>query len=98
MENQKLTREELEQLQEIQQKNNALVQELGQIGLTEINLEKRREGAEKYLEELRAQESTFAKELEEKYGVGSIDIQKGEFIPAPKQEEEVVETVTKTVE
>lgn len=104
MANQKLTREELEKLQEIQQKNSALVQELGQIGLAQINLDKRQENAEAYLDELRKDESSFAKELEDKYGKGSIDLQKGEFIPAEEEataqpvQEPVQETVTKTVE
>lgn len=100
MANQKLTREELEKLQEIQQKNAALIQELGQIGLTQINLEKRQENAEAYLENLRKEESEFAKELEAKYGTGSIDLEKGEFIPSeqPAQAAPAQETVTKTVE
>ena len=97
MANQKLTREELEKLQEIQQKNSALVQELGQIGLAQINLEKRQENAEKYLDGLREEESAFAKELEDKYGTGSIDLEKGEFIPSEKAEEAPA-TETKTVE
>ena len=100
MANQKLTREELEKLQEIQQKNGSLVQELGQIGLAQINLDKRQENAEQYLENLRQEESAFAKELEEKYGTGSIDLEKGEFIPAEGQTApaEVPATETKTVE
>ena len=98
MANQKLTREELEKLQEIQQKNSALVQELGQIGLAQINLEKRQENAEKYLDGLREEESAFAKELEEKYGTGSIDLEKGEFIPSEQKAEEAPATETKTVE
>ena len=97
MANQKLTREELEKLQEIQQKNQALVNELGQIGLAQLNLDKRQENAEAYLENLRKDESAFAKELEEKYGTGSIDLEKGEFIPA-EQPAEAPATETKTVE
>jgi len=98
MANQKLTREELEKLQEIQQKNSALVQELGQIGLAQINLEKRQENAEKYLDGLRDEESAFAKELEDKYGTGSIDLEKGEFIPSEQTVQEAPATETKTVE
>jgi hypothetical protein len=98
MANQKLTREELEKLQEIQQKNSALVQELGQIGLAQINLEKRQENAEKYLDGLREEESAFAKELEDKYGTGSIDLEKGEFIPSEQPAQEAPATETKTVE
>jgi hypothetical protein len=92
MANQKLTQEELNQLQELQQKNAALVQELGQISLNEINLDARKESAETFLAELRQSESDLVKELEDKYGVGSIDLQAGEFIPAPKAEEATTET------
>ena len=95
MANQKLTQEELDKLQEIQQKNAALIQELGQIKLGEINLQKREENAEEYLSNLRKEEGDLAKELEDKYGQGSIDLEKGEFIPAPQ---EAPATETKTVE
>jgi hypothetical protein len=85
MANQKLTQEELQKFQEVQQKNAALVQELGQIGLAQLNLDKRQDNAEKYLDQLREEETAFVKELEDKYGQGSIDLEKGEFIPAPAQ-------------
>ena len=87
MANQKLTQEELNQLQELQQKNAALVQELGSISLAEINLDKRKEKAEEFLAELQQAETDLVKSLEDTYGVGSIDLQAGEFIPAPKTEE-----------
>ena len=96
MANQKLTQEELDKLQDIQQKNAALVQELGSISLGEINISERKGKAKEFLVELRNSEQELAKELEEKYGVGSIDLGKGEFIPAPK--EEAPATETKTVE
>lgn len=87
MANQKLTEEELKGLSELQQKNAALVSELGQIELSNIALEERRENAEKFLADLREEEQTLAKTLEDKYGVGSIDLKEGEFIPAPAQPE-----------
>lgn len=86
MANQKLTQEELDQLQELQRKNAALVNELGTIALAEINLEERKENAEKYLFDLRETEKELAGALEEKYGAGSIDLGAGEFIPAPQPE------------
>lgn len=89
MANQKLSQEELEQLQELQQKNGALVNELGTIALAEINLEERKENAEKYLFDLRETEKELAGTLEEKYGAGSIDLNAGEFIPAPVTDEQV---------
>ena len=86
MANTKLKKEEVEKLQELQQKNNSLVVELGNIELNNIALEERRENAEKFLLELRESEKDLAKELEDTYGVGTIDLTKGEFIPAPTPE------------
>lgn len=93
MANQKLTQEELDKLQELSQKNSALINELGNISLIEINLESRKEAASKFLGELREEEQELVKSLEDSYGAGSIDLQKGEFIPAPEApaSEDVVE-------
>jgi len=88
MANQKLTQKELDQLQELSKKNAALVQELGTISLSEINLDERKVKAESFLAELRQNETDLVKELEDKYGVGSIDLQAGEFIPAPEAPKE----------
>jgi len=91
MENQKLTQEELQSIGELQQKNNAVVAELGQIELARMATESRRANAESYLEELRKEEEEFGKTLSDKYGSGSIDLENGEFIPAPEATEEVAE-------
>jgi len=81
MENTKLTVEEIEKLQEIQRKNAAVATELGNLEITKIQLESRREEIVKYFNELKDQEQVFGKELSEKYGNGTIDLEKGEFIP-----------------
>jgi hypothetical protein len=91
MANQKLTQDELDKLQELQQKNAALVNELGGISLAEINISERKEGATKFLAELRESEKELVDALEEAYGIGSIDLKNGEFIPAPKEEKGVEE-------
>ena len=86
METKKLTTEEIQRITELQQKNNALATELGQIELIKLNLQLRREAAEKFLEELRSEEQELGKELTDKYGSGSINLETGEFIPNPTQE------------
>ena len=98
MANIKLKEEEVKKLQELQQKNNSLVVELGNIELNNIALEERRENAEKFLVDLKESEKELAKELEEAYGVGTIDLVKGEFIPAPAQEEAPAEKTSETKE
>ena len=82
----KLTTEEIQRITELQKKNNALATELGQIELIKLNLQLRREAAEKFLEELRSEEQELGKELTDKYGSGSINLETGEFVPNPTQE------------
>ena len=90
MENQKLTEDELQKIGELQQKNNAVVSELGQIELIKMNVEARRQAAEKYLAELREEEEGLGKDLSDKYGSGSINLETGEFVPAPEEAAEEV--------
>ena len=82
----KMTAEEIEKFQSIQQKNNLVVNELGAIELVNLQIERRRTEAMNFLTSLREEEQAFGKELSEKYGDGSIDLEKGEFIPAPSAE------------
>ena len=86
MENKKLTTEEIQRITELQQKNNTLVTELGQVELIKLNLQLRKESAEKFFEELCSEEQELAKELTDKYGSGSINLETGEFVPNPPQE------------
>ena len=86
MENKKLTQEELSQIETIKQKSQAIVQELGQIELLKVNLKDRKDNALAYLQELKQEEIDLAKALEESYGKGTIDLEKGEFIPFEEQE------------
>jgi hypothetical protein len=86
-ENKKLTQDELEQVQQLQQKNNAIVGELGQIELAKLSIDNQRKSVEAFIEEVRQEEKILAERLEKKYGKGSINLQQGEFIPAPDQSE-----------
>jgi hypothetical protein len=86
MENSKLTTEEVEKLQEIQQKNAAVASELGNLEITKLQVEARKAEVVEFFNKLKEEEQAFGKELSEKYGNGSIDLEKGEFIPAPSAE------------
>lgn len=79
----KLSKEELEGIQKIQERSESLIKELGQISLAKINLKERKSKADKFLEDLKRDEYLFAKELEAKYGKGSINMLTGEFVPLP---------------
>lgn len=85
MENKKLSQEELQKLAELQENNRAIVREFGEIALIRLSIEEREANAKTYLSELRKTEQEFGKELSDKYGNGSIDLNAGEFIPAPEQ-------------
>ena len=94
MANQKLSQEELQRIEEIQNRMQAVKTELGQLALAEIDLKNRRVNVENYLTQTQELETSLVKDLEENYGKGSIDIQNGEFIPLQvKTEKEVVPTV-----
>ena len=88
----KLTRKELDTLKEIQQKNAAVVNELGNLEVTKLQLEARKIEIIKFYNDLKEEESTFGQTLSEKYGVGTINIDKGEFIPSETEPE--TETAT----
>lgn len=95
MANQKLSKEELGKIEEIQKRVQAVKVELGNVGLAEIDLKTRKANIEQYLTETQEQEAEVVKELEEKYGKGSIDLKNGEFIPSEEVKEEEVVTEVK---
>jgi hypothetical protein len=47
-----------------------------------LQVEARREELTAFYTQVKEDERTFGKELSEKYGDGTIDIEKGEFLPA----------------
>lgn len=78
----KLSDQEVKQIKVVQDNRQKVINELGQIKLAELNLEKRLENAETTLEELQQQENELAKYMETKYGNGVIDMDTGEFTPS----------------
>ena len=78
----KLTEEEVKQIKVVQDNRQKVINELGQIKLAELNLDKRLESAETTLDQLQQQENELAKYMETKYGNGVIDIDTGEFTPS----------------
>jgi hypothetical protein len=75
----KLQQEEIDALLDIQKKNKIVLEEFGKISILEIDLDNRRERAEKFLTDLRSAEDQLARALEDKYGKGTVNIDKGEF-------------------
>lgn len=80
MENKVLTQEEIQSLKSIQQNQTNLVQTLGtveyRLQLLELDKQNLKAEIQKQIEE----ETKIGKQLQEKYGDGNIDLEKGEFI------------------
>jgi len=77
----KLTKEEVDQLSQIKSSTERVVNEFGQISISEESLKQRKSRELEFLDQLKAQENQLAKTLEDKYGKGSVNIDSGEFIP-----------------
>lgn len=81
MEPKKLTEEELNSLKDLQQRSGQIAQQLGSFEIQRLNLEAQRTVAEEAFAELRNEELKISQELFDKYGNGSLNLEKGEFIP-----------------
>lgn len=71
-----LTQEEVTQLKDVQQKRSNLAE---QFGLLEIQYESQKQILVSRLNQLSQFEEQLGKQLQEKYGNGTINIEKGEF-------------------
>ena len=81
MEKQVLTQEEIQSLKSIQSNQSLLIEQLGlleyKIQILELEKQKLKQTLQNQIEE----EEKIGKQLQQKYGDGSIDLEKGEFIP-----------------
>ena len=81
MEKQVLTQEEIQSLKTIQSNQTLLIEQLGlleyKIQILELEKQKLKQTLQNQIET----EEQIGKQLKQKYGDGSIDLEKGEFIP-----------------
>ena len=82
MEKQVLTQEEIQKLTELKSQFNGLVNVVGNIEIQIMDLQLKKEQLKSNLQNLQQQEIAIAKELEDKYGQGSISLETGEFLPS----------------
>ena len=86
---QKFTSEELEQIKTLRDQNREIVQSFGQLEMeilltkkrVEVLTEEKEKTISKY-EKLQEEEQNLVKQLNTKYGAGTVDIVSGEFTPA----------------
>tara|TARA_B110000967_G_C18357163_1_gene304140 strand:+ start:223 stop:474 length:252 start_codon:yes stop_codon:yes gene_type:complete len=76
----KLLQEELQKLKDFQRSENEITFSLGQIELRKVFLEKDKKNLQNQYQSLLQDQEKTGKELQEKYGEGNIDLEKGEFI------------------
>jgi hypothetical protein len=76
----KLSEEELTILREYQKQQNSITFDLGQVDIQKAFLEGQRSSILDGLADLQEKANKTAKELQEKYGEGNIDLETGEFI------------------
>ena len=87
----KLLPEELNKITDIRKNYFNIQNAIGQIQLSRLNFDKQFENLGKQEEEVLEEyaktqeaEKEFVQNLQEKYGMGTLDIANGEFVPAPK--------------
>jgi hypothetical protein len=79
METIKLSPEELENLNGINEGYASIITSLGRIELEKLSLEKQRQNLTLQFEKLQAEEQDMAAILTKKYGDGNINLDSGEF-------------------
>ena len=80
METKVLTQDELQLLKSIQEKRLQLTEQFGIIEMRVQELELQKELLKEELKKLRQEELTTGQTLQQKYGDGTINLEKGEFI------------------
>jgi hypothetical protein len=79
METKVLTQDELQQIKDIQQDKSVLVEQFGIIEYSIQDLEQQKQSLKSALSDLKQKEIDLGKMLQEKYGDGTINVEKGEF-------------------
>lgn len=80
METKVLTQEEITQLKTIQQNRYSIIDKFGTIEIQFQELESIKQKLKLEYEQLKQKEEVLGKQLQDKYGDGTINLEKGEFI------------------
>jgi len=81
MEKKVLSEEEMNQLTDLRSRFQLLTQNVGNTEIQILSLELQKEAYMDELKSIKEQELVLAKELEEKYGQGTVSLESGEFLP-----------------
>ena len=76
-----LTEIEIENIKKVRENFQILVNNVGDVEIAIMNLNKRKRKFEKELEIIQEKENKIAIDLEKKYGKGNISLETGKFTP-----------------
>ena len=79
---QSFTEEELKELRELKYEMDQIVMQFGQVEINKIKLNEAESLLKKQLSDLEKKETSIAKKLSNKYGIGSINLESGTFTPS----------------
>ena len=77
-----LEKDEISKIQELKERLNTITEISGVVEVQNYNIQIKKEQLKLSLQGLQQEEATLAKELEEKYGPGTISLENGEFLPS----------------
>lgn len=80
MKTEKLTEQEISSVKEIQKLRAEIIEKYGLIEMSIQDLELQKQEVTEELKEIKTTEVKLSKELQSKYGIGTINIDSGEFI------------------
>ena len=80
MEKKVLSKEEITQLSTLQQQQDNLIIQLGQIEYQKSLLDQQKQQIKEQIKSFENNQIQLAKQLEEKYGKGTVNLENGEFV------------------
>tara|TARA_Y100000385_G_C12544198_1_gene405078 strand:- start:7 stop:258 length:252 start_codon:yes stop_codon:yes gene_type:complete len=81
MEKKVLTEEEINKVKSLKEQFKKLTEIIGETEVQMMNLQLRKEQLTINFQKIQQEELALAKELEDKYGEGTISLKSGEFLP-----------------
>jgi hypothetical protein len=82
METKVLTQDEITQLKTVQQERYSIIDKFGTVEVQFQELESIKQKLKLEYEKLKQKEEVLGKQLQDKYGDGTINLEKGEFVSA----------------
>ena len=82
MEKTVLSKEEINKLSSLQEQQNNFVIQLGQIEYQTHLLDQQKDTTKQQIKSFENEQIQLAKQLEEKYGKGTVNLESGEFVKA----------------